>query len=274
MSALELITVVATNPGAGAPGLAVPGNSLTIRDNPKKAWLTGLWQTRSAVGNTRITSPLLHDTTVGIQIGSGIGQYVDITSLRQPIHAQDTFSVTLIGSAAAIEHSSWLNFYEDLPGVQSHLIDESELQRRAENIMGVLVTTTPGTVAYGTQVAINATNDQFKANTDYAVIGATVQSGAATVGTHSLRITSSDFGNLGIGIPAAVIFPGSSVNAYDWFLRLSKGTGLPLIPVFNSANKALTLVDTIAAAATATTASIIVVQLAPKGASTAKRKTK
>lgn len=264
MSALELITVRATNPSTGAAGLAVTGNSLVIRDNPKKACMLGLWQTRTGEGNTRITSPLLHDTTVGIQMSSEAGQHVAFTGLKQPLHAQDQLTVTLIGSGAAEEHSSWLNYYEELPGVNASLIDHNELMRRAVNIMGVLNTVTPGTTAFGTQVAINATNDQFKANTEYAIIGATIEDGVATVGTHAIRYIGSDLGNLGVGLPGSAIYPGSTVSARDWFLRLSRECGMACIPVFNSANKALTFVDGIGAAATATVLSTILVQLGPR----------
>jgi len=265
MSAMELITVQATNPSTGAAGAAVTGNSLIVRDTDKAAFLMGLWQTRTGEGNTQIVSPLLHDNLVGIQMRGEAGLQIGFTSLKTPLIGQDQLTVTLIGSAAAIEHSSWLNYYEQLPGVDANLISYEELDRRGVDITSVLNTVTPGTTAFGTQVAINATNDQLKANTEYAIIGATTEDGAATVGTHAIRYTSSDFGNLGVGLPGNAIFPGATLDSREWFMDLAMRTGLPCIPVFNSANKALTFLDAIAAAATATGVCTLLVRLSPKG---------
>ncbi|MCX8500927.1 MAG: hypothetical protein ORO03_04455 [Alphaproteobacteria bacterium] len=264
MSALELVTVRATNPSTGAAGLAVTGNSLIVRDTPKRVWMSGLWQTRTADGNTQIVSPLLHDNLVGIQMRSEAGQYVGFSSMKTPMFAQDQLSVTLIGSAAAEEHSSWLNYYESLPGVDANLITYAELMRRAVDITAVLNTVTPGTTAFGTQVAINATNDQLKANTEYAIIGATIEDGVATIGTHAIRYTGTDFGNLGVGLPGSAIYPGSNAQSFEWFMRLARQLDLPMIPVFNSANKALTFLDAIGAAATSTGVATTLVRLAPQ----------
>lgn len=262
MSALELITVRATNPSTGAAGAAVSGNSLIVRDTRKEARMLGLWQTRTADGNTEITSPLLHDNLVGIQIRGEPGQVVGLKAATTRLYAQDQLSVLLVGSAAAEEHSSWLNFYEDLPGVSANLITAQEFDNRLIDITGVFNTVTPGTTAFGAQVAINATDDQLKANTEYAIIGAMTEDGVATIGTHAIRYTSSDFGNLGVGLPASAIFP--VIHPQQWFLDLAMMTGLPVIPVFNSANKALTFLDAIGAAATATGVATILGRLSPR----------
>lgn len=260
--ALELITVRATNPSTGAAGAAVTGNSLTIRQTSDPVAMLNPWQTRSGAGLTRITSPLLHDSSVGIQFRGPAGPSVGWRDAQTPLFGQDTLSVTLVGSASAEEHSSWLHYYEDLPGVAGNFLTYDEFWARVIEMTGVLVTTTPGTTAFGTQVAINNVNDNLKANEDYAIVGATFTAGVATVGTHALRVTSSDFGNLGVGLPAngSSVAPANEESA-QFFLDLAFNTGLPVIPVFNSANKAQTFVDTIGAAATSTTAGIMLAHL-------------
>lgn len=264
MSALELVTVTATNPGAGGAAAAVAGNSLIVRDSGKETRLMSLWQTRTAAGFTRIVSPLLHDNLVGVQMRGGIGQQRGLIAQTTRLFPQDQLSVTLSGSAAAVEHSSWLALYDELPGVNANLITFAELNRRAVEVTGVFNTVTPGTTAFGTQVAINTTNDQLKANTEYALIGATVEGGAATVGTHAIRWTGTDFGNLGVGLPGSAIYPGSSLRISEFFSDLAELTGKAVIPVINSANKSLTFVDAIAAAATSTVVCSMLVRLAPR----------
>ena len=78
-------------------------------------------------------------------------------------------------------------------------------------------------------------NDNFKANTDYALLGAMVDTRVGTV-----RVQGVDTGNLGVGIPGE---PTQRHVMSNWFQRLSAAMRRPLIPVFNSANKQAILVD-------------------------------
>lgn len=272
MKGLELITVQDTNPSTGGDGNAVTGNSLTIRQGRGPTTLLGAWQTRTAAGLTRIVSPLMHDNLVGLQFRGAAGQVVAMTGTRTPVYPQDTLGVTMTGSGSAVEHSSWLVHYTDGDGMNARLISPSELMSRGVEITGVLNTVTPGTTAFGTQVAINATDDALKANEDYAIIGATIEAGVATIGTHAVRYTSPDFSNLGVGLPASAL--SNVAFGQQWFLDLARNLGMPLIPVFNSANKASTFVDAIGAAATSTTVATQLVRLgrATRSAPKARRK--
>lgn len=239
--AIELITVQATAPATGAAFTAVTGNSLTIRDTQRPVWLGPVWQSRQVAGFLRLTSPLLHDAVVGIQMQAPIGQTVTLMQDLQRLYAQDSIVAFGTGSATAgdIEQASMLFIYEDLPGVDAYLIDMAELDRRGEDIYGFPNTISTGTAGgYSGQESVVAEADQLKANTDYAIIGYDL-----TVACASVRYVSSDWGNIGVGGPGPV---GATVGALEtrrWFQELSKFWKMPLIPVFNASNKALTLVD-------------------------------
>lgn len=237
--AVELISFQATAPGAGAPFAAVAGNSLTLRDSRAPIWLAALWGTRQAAGFVRLTSPLLHDAVVGIQAAEPTGTALLHRSSLQRLFTQDTITAFGSGSAVAgdIENNSMLVYYEDLPGVNANLIDWAEALRRGEELYSWTNTIALGTAGgYSGSEAINAEQDQFKANMEYAILGFNVSVPASTV-----RWVGSDFGNLGVGGPAST---GSErTHNQNWFRDLSNDTDLPCIPVFNSSNKSLTLVD-------------------------------
>jgi hypothetical protein len=154
------------------------------------------------------------------------------------LYPQDTLTAQLAGSATAgdIETACLLLYYEDVPGAAGRFITPEDLKARGVNIIGVQNTLALGTAGgYSGSQAINTTNDQFKANTDYAMVGYVVDTECACV-----RWTCVDFGNLGIGGPGCDDFKDVTTN---WFERLSLGTKLPMIPVFNAANKNNFLID-------------------------------
>jgi len=240
--ALELITAQVTAPGAAFTAMsALSGNSFVIRNTTKPVRLLAAWQQRQSPGATRITSPLLHDNVRGVQYGSGIACDDGIVnSPLQSLYSQDTLSFAGTGSAVAgdIEQSSILIAYDDLPGVDGIFLTAAQVNAKAVNRLGVLTTLAQTLVTgqYDGEQTIVADEDVLKANTFYAVLGCTTLGGAVT----SLRIRSPDWGNLGIGMPGPLL---QNFRMSDWFYRLALRTGQAVIPVFNSANKATTLVD-------------------------------
>lgn len=243
MSAIELVSTQATAPGTGAVFAAVAGNTLTVRDTRKEVYLISLWQQRQAAGFTRVTSPLLHDAVVGFGGGGGIGSQELFRGWTQPLRAQDTIIVTGSGSAVAgqIETSCYLVWYEDLPGSSQHLITWDELQRRGEAMYSPSNTLALGTAGgYSGSELVTAEEDQLKANREYAWVGTAVQVGAAAI-----RLTGTDFGNLGLGHSTY----GLSASAGDgrhntgYWAELARELDAPLIPVMNSSNKSNTFLD-------------------------------
>lgn len=267
--ALEIISGSVTGANAVFTAWTVnAGNSLAIRSSPLTAnvWLLEKWAFNdTAAGVLRIRSPRLHDNVQGIRtrvttnntepLFSGLAAYAN----RQKLISQDILIAEQTGSAANIDTGHLLVYYENLPGINARLIDPATLQANGVNRIGqeVSVTTTAASGAYTGQVAINAVNDNFKANTDYALLGAMVDTRVGAV-----RIQGADVGNLGIGIPGE---PTQRHLMSNYFVRLSSIYGVPLIPVFNSANKAAILVD--ATGHTAAVTSVItfyMVELAAK----------
>jgi len=256
--ALEIIGGFATAPSTTFTSLTMfSGNSLQVRnfEAPHKAHLVTSWMYTSGTGVPQIKSPKLHDNLYGIQYASqtgGVNPAVPVIwGDDQILEAQDTLSVQIQGSAVGGKIESWLGliFYEDLPGIDARLIDCNELHMRALNLVTVKVThaSTGTTGGWVSQRVLNFTQDQLKANTEYALLGATTDLALGCV-----RVQGADTGNLGIGIPV------DSTQKYlcsNWFQILSLGLGAPLIPVFNSANKGGILVDIAANETSVTTPS-------------------
>lgn len=246
-AALELISGGVTAPGAVLTAWTpAAGNSLTIRsaDIASQIVLAQLWGFNQVAGVQRVRSPRLHDNVQGIRsrisaanvepllLNSGDG------GVMQKLTTQDVLIVEQSGSAVAgqIEGGSLLVYYGNIPQISARFIDPQTLLKIGVNIIGQEVSITTGVaIGYSGQVAINVTNDNFKANTDYALVG-----GMVDTRIESIRIQGIDTGNLGIG------FPGEPTQRHvtsNFFTRLSMSLGVPLIPVFNSANKNAILID-------------------------------
>lgn len=239
--ALEVVTSFATAPGvaAFAACAAASGNSLQVRsaDMKSKVWLLNAWAFNQVAGQLRIRSPRLHDAVNGMRfritaaltlprlpgaIAGGFPQF---------LIPQDTLIVESQGSAVAgqIESNTMLIYYENLPGVAARLIDNATLMRYGVNITTIQATVTAVvTGQYGGGVLVNAATQNLKANTDYALLGGE----SDTRGT-VIRATGVDFGSLGVGFPGE---PSIADETVGWFQDLAVNFGMPLIPVFNSAN--------------------------------------
>ncbi len=265
--ALETVAGIATAPGATLTGLTVAaGQSLTVRNtNPNvDIRLMALWANNNVAGVFRVRSPRLHDAVQGIrtQVQPAFPLPALPMKALQKLYPQDNLTVEISGSAVAgaIETGFVTIYYQDLPGVASRLITPQELDARAVNVLGVEVDITPGVGGNWTGAsALNKTFDNLKANVDYAILGATFSAATGAVG-----ITGPDTGNLIIGIPGLYQDP---IAAMEWFHRLSRISGVPVIPVVNAANKAGTTIYAAATqAGTAVNVSLTLAELVPPGA--------
>lgn len=241
--AMELLCGFATAPGATATALTMnTGNSNVIRNGleGKKILLLSAWADWQTAGVFRIRSPKLHDNVQGIRLAgtASIPQPMWPTGAMQPLYPQDTLTLDITGSAVAgdIETAALLVYYEDQPGIAARFIDSKQLHDRTIEILTVENTLALGTAGnYSGEEAINAEFDQFKVNEDYALIGYNVTAECAAV-----RWRGVDTGNLGIGGPGIEDLKHLTAN---WFAYLSDAYGIPLIPVFNSAQRGAILID-------------------------------
>lgn len=263
--AMELISGRATAPGSTLTALTMAaGNSLTVRNAALTAdiRLVEMWALNNSAGIFRVRSPKLHDNVQGIRYRVVAADPVPMfpSGAFQKLVAQDTLIAEISGSATAgqIEQGQMLIWYADLPGSNARLANWADILPRIVNYLTVEVSVTPGSSGgYSGQVSINSTFDLLQANTDYALLGGMVDVKCATV-----RITSPDFANFGVGFPG---YLGNRNFPARFFKELNLMTGVPTIPIFNSANKNGTLVDVVQdQTGNAVNVTLVLCQLAPK----------
>lgn len=223
---------------------AVTGDSLTIPffGESKKAWMIQLWTDVQVAGTVRIRSGKWHDDVQGIRYKTIISELSPLMPFgaRQPIYSGDTLHVDLAGSAVAgdIEYVAMLMWYEELSAQSARLITYEQLLARMGNVICAENTIATGTTAAWTgPEAINSEIDQFHARTEYALLGYTVDVEASAVAWRG-----PDTANVRCGGPGDETKREVTAN---WFVQLSRATGLPCIPVFNGDNKAATVVETL-----------------------------
>lgn len=272
--AFEVIGGQATAPGAALTVLTMnAGDSATVKNADLASFvgILAVWTRNQAAGIFRIRSPKLHDNVHGIRyrITATDPGNVWIPGVVQRLVPQDNLILELSGSAVGgqFEQACLLNYYVNLPGQDARLIAKAELLKRTMNVLTVEILVTPGVLgSWSGAVAINSLFDLLKANTDYALVGYTVDAQCTAVG-----FKSPDFSNLRVGGPGmASIVAGQIGGRWTtarWFWLLSEELNIPLIPVFNSANKAATLVDIFQnQAGVAVNVTAFLHELAPAGA--------
>lgn len=241
--ALETINTYGTgnNSATTLTHVADPSQSLAIRSsngNPS-AQLFGLWAMMGIAADLAIFSPRMHDDVHGIQTRVQVSKTDPVYDydFQQPMYSQDTPTVqSTFGSApgsSVAEQAGYNIYYTDLPGISANLMSWAQVEPQIISFYGVKVSCVSSATAgaLGAGSAINSVYDNFKANSKYALLGYNVN-----VECGNVSIQGSDTGNLQVGGPGSI----AEIETRRYFCDISQATGLALIPVINSANKAST----------------------------------
>ena len=241
--ALQVISGFVTAPSTTYTAWTMgAGDSLAVRNAPEGSMISllDMWADNQAAGQLRVRSPLLHDNVQGINANIVASEVLPLMNgfVGQMLRPQDLLIVEQTGSAtsADIESGALLVYWADLPGAAAKLATFEQIRGRIESYMYVTNTLALGTAGgYSGEEAINAEVDQWKANRDYALLGYLVSAECCTVGWRG-----SDTSNLRVAGPGNELRRDITAR---WFVDLSRNFGLPLIPIFNAANKSAILID-------------------------------
>lgn len=242
--AMEIISTIRTAGGADAAPVAVTapsGDVLAIRsfDPASKAWLANIWGTAATEAIARIRSPRFHDNVQGLRfrLPTGIQPRGRLTEYEaQVLYSTDVLIAEIQAAAAETDGFAWVNYYENIGGLDARFEAIEAIGPRIKNLFTVEVACPAGAAVgvYSVNTAINATIDQFKANTDYALLGYECDITGLSVG-----VVGADTGNVRVGGPMTT----EAMETRSWFIDLGSKLGQPCIPIINSQNKASTFVN-------------------------------
>lgn len=247
--------------------VADPTQGLAIRasNGSPSAHIGAVWTDMSAAADVTIHSPRMHDNIYAVQARV---QATDPTPVYdegfyQPMYQVDAPTIQSTFAAApgsgVAENLGYTVIYDDLPGIASRLRAWAQVQPLVKGYLGVkFVATSSATAgAIGANAAINATQDVFQINNDYALIGYNLSVACANV-----NVYGADTGNLNVGGPGTL----KQEITRNWFLHMDATEGGPCIPIINSANKSSTFVTVSApGASTAVTGELVFAWLGPTG---------
>lgn len=267
-AALETITAYA-NPATTTAGTYVAltpqnGQSLTVRATPsdQAGNMLSPFASFGVQGYLQVKSARMHDQTVGttfaVPANSGFPQVNNLGGREydEPLWNTDVLTLQATTVASQTAASNLLGglqmYYPALGGIQQNMMSWAQVQSYVNpaNKTGLHYVSwvrpasnaTAGII--GTGVAINATNDQFKANHSYALLGY-----LCPVSIGAVLLQGTDTGNLYVG------GPGSSdpLVTRDYFVELSNAQGLACVPIIQANNKGNTNVFVADPATTGTT---------------------
>lgn len=237
--AFDTVGFTLANPGAAfTAAAAITGDSLTVRSfgMSAHAYLLRVVRQGATEGGVRVLSPLLHDNVRGITIltNETPAVFAFPREVKQELRPQDALTVQLTGGTAETDGGALINYYTDLPGASARLYAPADIAPRIKTIKPIEIDVTPTANAW-LDTVITTTEDLTHANTDYAVLGFTIDNPIIAVG-----IKGIDTSNFRVCGPGST----SSLVTGDFFWEMSLRDGLPCIPVFNSANKGGTFLST------------------------------
>jgi len=270
-AALETVTgyqsPATTTAGTYTTFTANTGVSFTIRATPtdQAGNMLGVFTSFGAAGYAQIKSARMHDQTIGttyaVAANTAFPQVNTVTpdDYDEPIWNTDVLTVQSTTVASQTASTSYLvglqMYYPSLGGINQNMMTWAQVQSyiNPANKTGLHYTSwvrpaSSGTAGLlGTGVAINATNDQFKANHSYALLGY-----LAPTSVGAVLFQGTDTGNLYLGGPGSA----DPVQTRSFFVDQSLKQNLPLVPIIQANNKGNTFVYIADPATTSTTFTI------------------
>lgn len=247
-TALGLTTATLTNSGDPAQ----------IRSFPDSAFarLVAVDLHGSGTRQCRVTSPRMHDNVTGLTFQSGEAptQFLLPAEIGEPMYSVDTLAVSADAAASSDSLVALEVFYSNLPGIDAQLKTWHEIKSRfiRTKVMEVSVTTsaTPGTWV---DTVITTTENQLKADYEYALLGFEASAAISVMG-----LKGPATGNLRICCPGS----SETLDITSYFIWMSERHGLPMIPVFKANDRGATNISTAAfGASTASNVYAILAQL-------------
>lgn len=233
MPAIDSIYTFATNPGAGPVATApAPGDNLTVRNfnsATDNATLEHVFRRGATAGFARVRSPRLHDVATGINWSTSEVEDTLVlpNELAQPLYPADNLITEISGGAAESDALCMLVHYSSLPGVSGQFAGLGDIQGNVRNVKAFQVAAPAGANAW-TDTVITTTENLLHADADYAVLGYKASASCALVG-----IKAPETGNLRVCGPGTT----TGLDTADWFVRWTRASGYPAIPVFNANNR-------------------------------------
>lgn len=234
---LEMLGFQATAAATtGTAGTAFTNDSLTVRNFTPgtKAFLLAAWSRQQTDGMTQVVWPSANDTTRNIRWVSEAAFNIQGVPWGAPIpmRSQDLISATIFGTAVAgdIEQAILAMYYEDMPGLMGRYLHAKDLMARGVRQVTVQASIDTGTAGnWSGAELITADSDLLRGNTDYALLGANIEESCCALG-----IRAPDWSNVRVAVP---FNPSNERQSSGFFVGLSQAYDMPLIPIFNSANK-------------------------------------
>lgn len=241
--AIQVVTGFVTAPSTTLTAVTLgAGDSLAVRNGREGTdiRLLNAWIDSQTAGYLQVKSPLFHDNVNGIKLFSTASEVYPLLedSNGQILKPNDLLQMNISGSGTSgdIETGVLLIYYDDLPGTDANLATWQQVYPRIESYMTSQNTLALGTAGgYSGSQVITTTDNQWKANRDYALVGY-----LSSVECAVIRWTGPDTGNLGVG------GPGNETNkniTRNWFVNLALTSGKPCIPIINAANAPATNID-------------------------------
>lgn len=206
-------------------------------------------------GRVYVVSPHLHDVGDGLNFEFNLDDPTLASNLSQmqELASKDLLTIKMDGSNSAgeVETAVMNILYEKVGKTDAVLINNPILaERMASNVRGKqlfnmkhTITSASGGTDWSGSVPLNDISKQMRPNSKYAFLGASNRSKSGVVQPHGVRVTASEFGNVGIFIPTARQFAPFSKN---FFPILSKETGYDLIPVVSGSNAGAINIEVVA----------------------------